>query len=288
MSHVEPTPGAPANPRLRQGFGAELAVLGGFFYRRMAVFFSNRSETVFELAEMLAYAISVGLLGVFVSQTGGQALAGFLQGCDDYTAFLITGFLVHLLVWSARGNVAWLVRSREFPSLFMAPRHILTLIIGANMWKYVWILFQVAFFVGVSEWLFGVRLHINAAFAIVVLCGLLLMTAFDMLGAAFRVITKSEADPLNWVLTLSGLILSGRLFPVDVLPSWAQRLAHVHPEYYINTFARRTLGGGASIGDVWQELAVFLALAVGLLVGSYFVFRLGFNRARIEGTLGHQ
>lgn len=270
------------------GLRAELRILAGFFHRRMTEFFSNRANAVFELAEMAMRVFTYGLLGLFVSRAGGVRVQEQLQGCPDYASFLMVGLLIHMLVWSARGNVSWLVRSREFPNLYMAPCHLVTLILGANAWKYVWICFQVMFFITISALLFGVRYHLNAGFALVVIGGMVLMTAFDMLGAAFRIITKSDEDPFNWTLSTSATVLSGQLFPVDVLPGWAQVLARFHPLYYVNTIARRTMCGGASLAEVRQELGLFLGLSLATLLLGALLFRVGFYRARVEGTLGHQ
>jgi hypothetical protein len=269
-------------------FGQECRVLWGFLFRNMATALSYRSEVFFNLASILAWAVTVGLVGMFVTRYTNSAMTLLLQSCPDYGTFLTIGFVVQLLVWSARGNVSWLVRSRQFPSLFMAPRHLLTIILGANMWKYVWIVVQVLLFILISSLLFGVRFHFNAGFAVVILGGMLLMTAFDMLGAAFRIITKSETDPFNWILSTTSLVFSARIFPVEMLPPWVQPIARIHPEYYINTFARRTMGGGAELTEVWPELISFLVLTFALLLVSFGAFRFGFYRARVEGTLGHQ
>jgi ABC-2 type transport system permease protein len=254
----------------------------------MAVFFSNRTDTLFSLFSMFIHALSFGLLGTFVTMASEGRYKDYLQGCPDYTSFLVVGFVVNILVFSARGNVTNLVRSRAFPNLFMAPCRLPTVILGANMWRYVWIIMQVLFILMVSWLCFGVRFNLSGGFLAVVACGILLMTAFDMLGAAFKIITKSENDPLNWTLGLSAAVLAGGIFPIQVLPAWVQPLCKLHPQYYINTFARRTMGGGESLAAVGEELGLFCLTSLILLAVSFAIFRLGFNRARVEGTLGHQ
>ena len=282
-----PIAGAPA---MRPGLSlrAELRVLGGFFQRRMAEFLSNRTNTFFDLFEISAVAVLFGIMGKFVTKYSTPELKGLLQGCPDYTSFLIVGHLVALLVWSARGNVAWLVRSREFPNLYMAPCRLPTIVLGANMWKYTWIILELFLLMFIAGVLFGVRFHFNAGFLVVVLGGIWLMTAFDMIGAGFRIITKSEADPINWTLGITGIVLSGQFFPVQALPEWLQPVCKLHPQYYINTLARRTVGQGLGLGAVWNEMAGFLVTSLVFLIIGYWVFRLGFYRARVEGTLGHQ
>jgi ABC-2 type transport system permease protein len=266
---------------------AELRVLGGFFYRRMAVFLSNRTNTLFGIAEIVAFAVFFGWTGRFITRFARPELGELLQGTPDYTTFLVVGHLVSIMVWSAEGNLTWLVHSREFPNLYMAPCRLPTLILGANMWKYTWIVIQVVLFLLISSLLFGVRVHLNASFAVVVLGGILVMTALDMIGAGFKVITKSQSDPLNWILGITGVALSGQFIPVEALPGWVAPLSRLHPQYHINTFARRTMGQGLGLSQVWPQLWGFLLTAVAFLLVGYLIFRAGFRRARVEGTLGY-
>ncbi|MCY3020086.1 MAG: ABC transporter permease [Planctomycetota bacterium] len=272
----------------RPGLLADLRVLSSFFCRQMAMFLSNRTETLFALASMSCWAIAYGVMGKFFTKYADPKIKDYLQGCPDYTSFLVIGFLVSLLVFSARGNVTWLVRSKDFPNLYTAPCSLPIIILGANMWKYCWIFLQVVLFMVVAYFLFGVTFHVNAGFFAVVGAGIILMTAFDLIGAGFRVITKGETDPINWTIGISGMVLSGQLFPIQALPPWAQPLCYLHPQYYINTLARRTMGEGLGITAVWRELGGFALTSLLLLVIGYWIFRLGFRRARVEGTLGYE
>jgi ABC-2 type transport system permease protein len=113
------------------------------------------------------------------------------------------------------------------------------------------------------------------------------MTALDMIGAGFKVITKSQSDPLNWILGITGVALSGQFIPVEALPGWVAPLSRLHPQYHINTFARRTMGQGLGLSQVWPQLWGFLLTAVAFLLVGYLIFRAGFRRARVEGTLGY-
>jgi ABC-type multidrug transport system permease subunit len=273
---------------------SELRVLGGFFMRRMAEFFSNRTNSIFGFLEITAVSVLFGIMGKFINDYSTPALKGLLQGCPDYISFLIVGHLVTLMVWSAHGNVSWLVRSREFPNLYMAPCRLPTIVLGANMWKYCWIVMELFLLMLISGWLFGVQFHLNAGFVLVVLGGIWMMTAFDMIGAGFKIITKSDSDPLNWTLGITGMVLSGQFFPIQALPTWLQPVCKLHPQYYINSLARVTVGGGADLSAVMadetlrmQLLGFLITSAVFLLLG-WWIFKTGFRRARVEGTLGHQ
>lgn len=267
---------------------AELRVLQGFFVREMSVFLSNRTETFFQLAGMSCWAVMFGVMGTFVTRYSRPDIKASLQGCPDYTSFLLIGFLIGQLVATARGNATWLVRSKAFPNLYTAPCSLPTIILGANMWKYCWIFVQVLLFMAVAHFLFGVEFHLNAGFFAVLAAGIVLMTALDLMGAGFRVITKAESDPINWTIAISGMVLSGTLFPIQALPEWLQPVCFFHPQYYINTLARRTMGEGVGLEAVWRELLGFTLTSLLLLFVGYWIFRIGFRRARVEGSLGYE
>jgi ABC-2 type transport system permease protein len=95
-------------------------------------------------------------------------------------------------------------------------------------------------------------------------------------------------DPVNWFLGLTSQLVSGTYFPVENLPRWLQPISHIHPQTYINKFARLTMGGNASLVEVWPELRAFILTTIIMFVIGYGMFKLGFNRARVSGTLGHQ
>jgi hypothetical protein len=143
-------------------------------------------------------------------------------------------------------------------------------------------------FAAISSSVFGITIHLKFSFLIAVVGGMVLMTSFDMIGAAYRIITKSESDPFNWILGTTSYVLSSRIFPIEILPLWLRPVARLHPEYIINNFARRTLGGGASLKDLAPDLSQFFLIIFLCLGISIFAFQAGFSFARKRGSLGHQ
>ena len=134
---------------------------------------------------------------------------------------------------------------------------------------------------------FGMVVYLNLGVVVVVVTGILLIFSLDLLAAGWNIITKTGEDPLNWFLNLFSQLVSGRMIPVWLLPGWLQVISSVHPQYYINEMARFTLGGNASVGDIWHMLGPLLLLTVIVLVVGYKSYSYGFWKARDEGTLGH-
>ncbi|MCK4432296.1 MAG: hypothetical protein KAV48_00020 [Methanomicrobia archaeon] len=48
------------------------------------------------------------------------------------------------------------------------------------------------------------------------------------------------------------------------------------------------MGGNADLADVWPELRAFVFTTIIMLIIGYIMFKYGFKRARVSGTLGHQ
>ncbi|MEA1993596.1 MAG: ABC transporter permease, partial [Euryarchaeota archaeon] len=93
---------------------------------------------------------------------------------------------------------------------------------------------------------------------------------------------------INWFLGLTSQLVSGTYFPIEELPSWLRPVAHIHPQTYVNKFARLTMGGNASLTEVWPELRAFILTTIIMLMIGYAMFVYGFRRARVSGTLGHR
>ncbi|MEA1993932.1 MAG: hypothetical protein U9N35_06025, partial [Euryarchaeota archaeon] len=70
---------------------------------------------------------------------------------------------------------------------------------------------------------------------------------------------------INWFLGLTSQLVSGTYFPIEELPSWLRPVAHIHPQTYVNKFARLTMGGmpasprsGLSCGHLFSQRSLCL------------------------------
>jgi ABC-2 type transport system permease protein len=77
---------------------------------------------------------------------------------------------------------------------------------------------------------FGVdlsRLNLLAT-ALVLGLSLTIFVAFGVLSAA-AVVWLRKGDPITWLLSGFGAILGGAYFPIEVMPAWMQKIAHLIP-----------------------------------------------------------
>lgn len=126
-----------------------------------------------------------------------------------------------------------------------------------------------------------------AAAALVFVVSILAFSGIGMISATFTLLFK-RGDPLVWLFGSASWLLGGVMFPIDVLPSWLQRLAGLLPITHALRGLRAALLTGASVADVLPELGALTLFAVLGLPVSFVAFKLGLERAKMTGTIGHQ
>ncbi len=128
---------------------------------------------------------------------------------------------------------------------------------------------------------------INAgATAVVFILAVLAMTGPAVVSAAFAVAFK-RGDPVRWALGSVTWLLSGVLYPTDVLPSVLQTVAWCLPTTHALSAIRATVIDGVGLSRVGSDVAVLAGFAVIGVPMSLWLFSRAVDYARREGTLGH-
>jgi ABC-2 type transport system permease protein len=110
--------------------------------------------------------------------------------------------------------------------------------------------------------------------------------SFGIVSASIVVIAK-RGDPISAPLLQLTAIISGALFPIEVLPWPIEKLAHILPAYYGIEGLREALLGQATWSEVGPNLAVLAGFCVVLLPLSVMLFGRSLAEARRLGTLGN-
>ncbi len=134
--------------------------------------------------------------------------------------------------------------------------------------------------------LFGVNLqHMNVlATLLVLLVSVSIFVGFGVLSAA-AIVWLKKGDPITWMLGgLSG-ILGGAYFPVDVMPTWMQKISVLIPVKYSLDALRLTMLQGASLATVAKPVGTLAIIAVVILPVSAAIFAATIRKGRKEGTL---
>lgn len=112
---------------------------------------------------------------------------------------------------------------------------------------------------------------------LVLMLGIAASHAIGILAASVLMLSK-KADPVVAVYTLAASILSGAMFPVEMLPRWVRVVAYALPQTYVITAIRRVLmPGGASLAG--PSLSVSIAVLVVTVIVLYSVSMFLFGRS---------
>ncbi len=274
---------------LWSGFRSEARMLYWFFYRNLVQQLSFRSWFVMRMLGMVISVMTFAIFAQVVPKDSVQMeiLARYgIGGEHPMVTWFLLGMLIQNMVALGSAGISRLVNGRNYPYYHASPTHLITILFGSRSFRYTWVMVETIAYLVVGSF-FGMQVYFNLGFLVVVLTGILLIFSLDLLAAGWNIITKTGEDPLNWFLNLFSGLVSGRMIPVWLLPGWIQAISYIHPQYYINEMARFTLGGNASVRQIWPQLAPLLLLTVIVLVVGYRAFRYGFWKARNEGTLGH-
>ena len=264
-------------------------MVGWFFYKNLVEQMSFRSWFVMRVLGMIITVTTFSIFAQLIPKESIQldVLERYgIGGEYPMVTWFLLGMLIQNMVALGSAGISWLVNSPYYPYYHSSPTKLLTILVGNRSFRYTWILIETIAYLVVGSF-FGMQVYFNLGFLLVVVTGIMLIFSLDLLSAGWNIITKTGEDPLNWFLNLFSQLVSGRMIPVWLLPTWLQAISYIHPQYYINEMARHTLGGNAPITKIWPQLGPLLLLTFSVLVLGYKSFDYGFWKARDEGTLGH-
>jgi ABC-2 type transport system permease protein len=134
---------------------------------------------------------------------------------------------------------------------------------------------------------FGARFpEANASAALAALAlGMAAYLGFGILSASM-VIWLKRGDPVAWAVDALTFLVSGILYPVEVLPPALHKVAAMVPATHALRALRRSLLQGAGVGDLSSELLALAAFSAVLLPASALVLRAALRKAARDGSLG--
>jgi ABC-2 type transport system permease protein len=122
--------------------------------------------------------------------------------------------------------------------------------------------------------------------SVVLVLAIAAVLGLGLMSAAVAVVFK-RGDPVMWALGAATWLLSGVLYPVDVLPPLFARLAWCLPTTHALAAMRAAVLDGVPLADLGAHLTALAGFAVVLVPGGLWLFSAAVNYARRKGTLGH-
>lgn len=212
---------------------------------------------------------------------------GGLQGAPSYFAFASVGIILTVVMQSATTGLARRVREEQLTGtlevLAVQPVSSVELATGLTGFPFAFGVVRAAFYLAFA----AVALDLGASNAdlvglllILLATGLVLSAIGVLLGALVLVFKQGEA--LAAVVTFGLGLVSGALFPRDLLPGWAGALGALLPTRFALDGMRRALFSGGGWGG---DLAALVVTALILLPIAVALFGATLNTIKRTGTL---
>jgi ABC-2 type transport system permease protein len=254
----------------------------------------RRYPTLF--AGFLFWPIALPLAYVYQAQgyAGGEqaALDAFAQraGTSDIAGFLFLGWAAYMWISMILWGPGTSLRNEQvrgsLEALFMTPVSRLVILFGPVVSQVVWAFWMFAVVGGALVILFGMAITpLQAMRAAAVI--LVAVPALYGLGALFAAVVLRFGEVSALVQTVRGVftVFCGMTFPIVILPEWARAVALALPPTYLIGDLRKVLLTGSELASIVPELAILLALGIGLCGCAVVAFRRTERFARRGGSL---
>jgi ABC-2 type transport system permease protein len=268
---------------------SRLRLMWEFVRRDAKIAASYRFQLFFQVAGLFSICVTFFFLSLMMRGVeGGIRTLGKYGG--SYFAFAILGIAVSSYVDLALRTFATTIRTAQmtgtFEAMLTTRTRLGTLVAGSAIYTLVWSLLRSVVLVGFGAGIFGVHLHATAwpSVALVLLLTLASTMALGIFSAGFIVLFK-QGDPVANAVSGLSWLLSGVLYPKEILPPWVQELAALLPVTHALEATRLALLTGAppqALGSSFLGLAIFAAIGLPL---SLLWFGWAIGRARIAGSL---
>jgi ABC-2 type transport system permease protein len=245
----------------------------------------------FAFVMQLTGIVMSGLTLFFLSKILGRSVSPYLEPYGgDYFSFVLIGIAFASYLHVALSSFSGCVREAQvvgtLEALLVTQTGIPVLVLFSSIYNFVLTSVRVIVYLVLGSFFLGMSLR-DANYCGAVLVLLLTIIAFSSLGiisASFVMVLK-RGDPFNWVFSNLSWLLGGVLYPVAVLPAWAQKVSYLLPITYSLEAMRLSLLKGRSTAELLPSLLPLMIFAVLTLPLSICLFAYAVRRAKRKGSL---
>ena len=260
-----------------------------FFWRDWVEARSYKIGFLMSFANMFIPLAMVFFMGRLFDDVSMGALQDY---SGNYVSFVLVGIIVTsfsaiaLNVFRSALRRAQLMGTLEV--LVSTKTSIPTMMLGWAIYPFFRAIMSLTVMAVGGFLILGVELsNVNIVGTILIILAMVVtMCSVGIIAAGFTLVFK-QGDPFTRFIALGVGLLSGMLFPVDLLPTWLQYLAKVIPHTYAIEGMRQAMLSGVSTGELLPILAVLAIYAVILVPISFLIFEFAMVRAKKEGSLAH-
>jgi ABC-2 type transport system permease protein len=121
--------------------------------------------------------------------------------------------------------------------------------------------------------------------ALMLLAGSLSFVGVGIMGSTLPLLFPERGSQMTHIIIAVLLLISGVYYPVDVLPTFLQKLSIVSPATYVLTGVRRAMLEGTSTPALWPYIWPTLVIGVIAVPAGLWVFRTAERYAKRSGKL---
>jgi len=259
------------------------------FFRDLAIARSYRAVFALELLETLFGVAAFYYLSRFIDTPDLQRL---LPQGGSYFAFVLVGFAffdyLNVAINALDRSLEEARSNGTLEYLLVTQTSLPVILAGSALYPFVLLSLRTVVYLGWGMLFFGFPAgQADWPGAVLVLAvSILAFAGLGVLSASYLLIFK-RGNPVKWLfLGVAGLV-SGVMYPVNVLPAPLQWIARLVPVTYSLEAMRAAVLGHASIAELWPSLRILLVFAAVLLPVSFAAFSWALRRTKITGTLTH-
>ncbi len=258
-----------------------------FLRRDLAIAASYKTSALFLVAGGL---VTLTVFHFIAKTMGGAPVLQAHYGAD-YFSFALVGVAVASCLRALQTSFAARLREAQADGslevLLSSPHSTFRVVASLAAYPIVNALLRALGLLAFGALLFDAKLDIDpAAFGVTLALALVAFAALGLLSAAF-VLTFKRGDPFTYLLDTATYLLSGVVYPVEVLPEALQWVSRLLPATYALEGLRGAALQGATLAEVLPSLGALTIFSVVLWPAA--AAALAWARRHVErtGTLPH-
>jgi ABC-2 type transport system permease protein len=258
-----------------------------FLRRDLLIDLSYRSGVFFAVASGI-FALATFY---FLSQTVGPSSPALARYGGNYFSFALVGISVMGVLRSALTQMASRVREAQvsgtLEAVLATPLSPAGAIVLSSLYPMGGAALRGIALLTVGTFIFDARISAHVAAALAGLgLSLACFLALGILSAAFTLRFK-KGDPLATVIDWLSALLSGVVYPVEVLPPELRAAGELIPTTHALEALRGALMRGEDIATLARPLGILAAFAAVALPLGLWAFRAAVRRSAEDGSLAH-
>ena len=248
----------------------KLNIIGEIFFSFVLVFMLFYVATVFE-----------------------NSKSDFLEKYNhNYFLFLLTGLMVFLFLTRVFSSLIYFVSSAQtlgyFESFFMSKTNPIIIILASSAFPISQGFLRLLFI-----FIFAIVFDPNSLtfLNLFQIFSILLLSIFPFIGIGLVVtsivIIFKRASFVSSIFLIGCIAFSGVIFPIDVLPSYLQKLSFLFPSSFSLDLIRGAIIEEKYLIDMLKDFFGIIVLSFFYLILGIFSVQISIIKAKKNGTIGH-